>query len=49
MKIRPIEVELFLADGRTDRHDEANSLFHHLAEAPNNLGYIYNYFTEVTL
>ena len=28
MKIRPLEAELFHADGRTDRHDEANkSLF----------------------
>jgi len=24
MKIRPVGAELFLADGRTDRHDEAN-------------------------
>jgi len=27
MKIRPVVAELFHADGRTDRHDEANSLF----------------------
>ena len=27
MKIRPLVAELFHADGRTDRHDEANSLF----------------------
>ena len=26
MKIRPVGAELFDADGRTDRHDEANSL-----------------------
>jgi hypothetical protein len=25
MKIRPVWAELFRADGRTDRHDEANS------------------------
>jgi len=27
MKIRPVEAELFYADGRTDRHDQANSRF----------------------
>jgi len=27
MKIRPLEAELFRADGRTDGHDEANSHF----------------------
>jgi hypothetical protein len=27
MKIRPVEVEMFHADGRTDRHDKAESLF----------------------
>jgi len=27
MKIRPLEAELFHADGRTDRHDKANSRF----------------------
>jgi hypothetical protein len=27
MKIRPVGAELFHADGRTDRHDEANSCF----------------------
>ena len=27
MKIRPMEAELFHADGRKDRHDEANSRF----------------------
>jgi len=25
MKIRPVAAELFHADGRTDRHDEANN------------------------
>jgi hypothetical protein len=49
MTFCPIEVELLHADGRKDRHDEANNLFRHHAEAPNNLGYIYNGFTEVTL
>jgi hypothetical protein len=27
MKIHPLGAELFRADGRTDRHDEANNLF----------------------
>jgi hypothetical protein len=27
MRIHPVEAELFNADGRTDRHDEANSHF----------------------
>jgi hypothetical protein len=27
MKIRSVEAELFYADGRTDRHNEANSRF----------------------
>jgi hypothetical protein len=27
MKIRPVEAELFHADGQADKHDEANSLF----------------------
>jgi hypothetical protein len=27
MKIRPVGEELFHADSRTDRHDEANSRF----------------------
>jgi hypothetical protein len=27
MKIRPVEAELFHADGRTDTHDEDNSRF----------------------
>ena len=27
MKIRPVGAELFHVDGRTDRHDEANSRF----------------------
>jgi len=27
MKIRPVGAELFHADGRTDRHDEADSRF----------------------
>jgi hypothetical protein len=34
MKIRPVGAELFHADGRTDRHDEANSRFHNFANAP---------------
>jgi len=27
MKIRPVEVELFQADGQTNRHEEASSRF----------------------
>jgi hypothetical protein len=27
LKIRAVEAQLFLADGRTDRHDEASSRF----------------------
>jgi len=27
MKIRPVGADLFHADGRTDRHEEANSRF----------------------
>jgi uncharacterized protein YjbI with pentapeptide repeats len=34
MKIRPVGAELFHADGRTDRHDKANSLFRNFANAP---------------
>ena len=32
MKIRPVGAELFYADGRTDRHDEANSRFSQFSE-----------------
>jgi hypothetical protein len=32
MKIRPMEAELFNADGQTDRYDEANSRFSQLFE-----------------
>jgi hypothetical protein len=32
MKIRLVEAELFRADGQTDRHDEANSLFSQCGE-----------------
>jgi len=32
MKIRLVGAELFHADGRTDRHDEASSWFLQLAE-----------------
>jgi hypothetical protein len=41
MKIHPVEAELFLADGRTERHrhDEANSRFSHFANAPKNAGF----------
>jgi len=29
MKIRPVTAELFYADGRTDKHDEAKFDVHH--------------------
>jgi len=32
MKIRPLGAELFHADRRTERHDEANSHFSHFCE-----------------
>jgi len=32
MKIHPVEVELFHAGGRTDRHDEAISRFSQFCE-----------------
>ena len=35
MKIRPVGAELFHADGRTDRHDEANSRFSQFCERAN--------------
>ena len=39
MKIRPVGAELFHEDGQTDRHDEANSRFRNLANAPKNWKY----------
>jgi hypothetical protein len=32
MKVRQVEAELFHADGRTERHEEANSLFSQFCE-----------------
>ena len=34
MKIHPLGAELFHADGRTDRHVEANSRFSQFFEGP---------------
>ena len=34
MKIHPVVAELFHADGRIDRHEEANSLFSQFCESP---------------
>jgi hypothetical protein len=34
MKIRPVDAELFHADGQTDRHDEAITTFGNFANAP---------------
>jgi len=39
MKILPAGAELFNADRRTDRHDEANSRFSHFGNAPKNENY----------
>jgi hypothetical protein len=36
MKIRPVRAELFHADGRTDRHDEAKSRISNFANRPKN-------------
>jgi hypothetical protein len=36
MKIRPVGAELFRADGRTDRHEEAISLFSQFCERAYN-------------
>jgi hypothetical protein len=33
MKIPPVAAELFYADGRTDRHDEANIRFSQFSES----------------
>ena len=33
MKIHPVGAELLHEDGRTDRHDEANSLFSQFCES----------------
>jgi hypothetical protein len=33
MKIRPVEAELFHADGQTDRHDKVNSRFSQFCES----------------
>ena len=43
MKIRPVEAELFHADRRTDRHDEANSRFSQFCQRAQN----WLCFTEV--
>jgi hypothetical protein len=34
MKILPVGAELFLVEGRTERHDEVNTLFAILGKAP---------------
>ena len=36
MTIRPVGAELFYADERTDRHDEANSRVSQLCESARN-------------
>jgi len=38
MKIRPVGAELFHADRRAKRHDEANSHCHSFANTPKNAG-----------
>jgi hypothetical protein len=37
IKIRPVGAELFHVDGRSYRHDEANSRFPNYAKVPTNL------------
>jgi len=37
MKIRQVGGELFHADGRTDRHAEANRRFRNFAKVPKNM------------
>jgi hypothetical protein len=37
MKIRSVEAEVFLAGGRTDGHDAANSRFSQFAKALNSM------------
>ena len=39
-KIRPLGGELFYADGRTDRHDEANNRFRNFANVPNKHSFL---------
>jgi len=41
MKIRRVGAELFHADGRTDKHDEANSCFSQFCESVKKLHYAY--------
>jgi hypothetical protein len=36
IKIRPVGVKLFHADGQADRHDEANIQFRNFAKTPKN-------------
>jgi len=36
MKIRPVGAELLHADGRTDRHDEANARFRSFTNSHKN-------------
>ena len=45
MKIRPVGVELFHADGQTDKHDEAIVAFHNFANAPKKSCNIRNTFS----
>ena len=42
MKIRPVGVELFHADRRTYRHDEANSRFPQFCEGASKMNYEIN-------
>jgi hypothetical protein len=46
MNIRPVGPELFHADGRTDRHDEANSGFSHYCEQAKSV-FVQGYHNEV--
>ena len=44
MKIRPVGAELFLADGQTDRQDEADSRFPNFANSPTD-----SFFVSLTM
>jgi hypothetical protein len=48
MKIRPLGYKLFLAEGRTDRHDEADSRFSEFRESASKLRRDKHHFKQQT-
>ena len=48
MKIRPVGAELSHAEGRKDRHDEANSRLSQFCEKRLNMRYYQNEMTSLT-